>query len=602
MPRLTYGERDACTAGCRGCQNRRDLSFNPLEEAVFVKPPLLDQCPTPNIFARAAQNEFPPFVLRGDTCEMCDASSTGELYEQPSFYAMLVFVPLALYALYRFASSTWRPSNRVGVECVVYSGGSLGGDGVEAASKAWADRLGAHLDVSEAEIKVDHVGTMLKPGDDVRIDGLPEKRCHHCKTIELSQFNGLVGTVMAAQEDGDVTARVSVHGQAGVWDLPLDSLTLQPLFVDTPQDAPAVCFCITNEWASSPDFAASVAHLLAMRSGVEDLLADDGIILAREVSEANAEVLSGLAAGAVFVFCGDGVESQAGFQSAKEMLSLNDEQIVHADEAGVATDDGEHVTEALNDLELFLSTHRQNDKHMQKQELLREAIDNRAAAKGALSDRNVQQAATHIATMVRIVAMQLQQCFTFIAWDWQWPELLVGLRRWVGSWVLFDFPTLTNADCLAGGGTGAMVLSGLIIPLALLLLLCCSCCVSSYKRRKWKLGDDEAAAATAAHAANFGWALFTLGSPVAVSGIVAYPDATSAPVLLGIVSSPFWLLIPLLALHRLHKAKAAGTLHSRAFEARYGWLCSRCVHLRSPYSKFAVLRGSDATCNVCCLP
>ena len=198
---------------------------------------------------------------------------------------------------------------------------------MEAASKAWAERLGAHLDVPEAEIKVDHAGTMLQPGDDVRIDGLTEMLRHHGKTIELSQFNGLVGTVMAAQEDGDVTARVSVHGQAGVWDLPLDSLALQPLFVDSPQDAPAVCFCITNEWASSPDFAASVAHLLAMRSGVEDLLADDGIILAREVSEANAEVLSGLAAGAVFVFCGDGVESQAGFQSAKEMLSLNDEQI-----------------------------------------------------------------------------------------------------------------------------------------------------------------------------------------------------------------------------------------------------------------------------------
>ena len=28
----------------------------------------------------------------------------------------------------------------------------------------------------------------------------------------------------------------------------------------------------------------------------------------------------------------------------------------------------------------------------------------------------MQQAATHIATLVRIVAMQLQQCFTFIAW------------------------------------------------------------------------------------------------------------------------------------------------------------------------------------------
>lgn len=596
-----------CTGGCLGCPNHRALFFNPLADGQAFPMNNLASCPGPFL------DEFPGFVSRGDMCEMCDASSTRNFYEQPSFYAFLVFVPLAIYALYRFASSTWRPSNRVGVECVVYSGGSLGGDGVEAPSKAWAERLGAFLDVPEAEIKVDHPGTMLKPGDDVRIDGLNENICRHCKTIELSKFNGLVGTVMEAQEDGDVTARLSVHGQAGIWDLPLHSLTLQPLFVDTPQDAPAVCFCITNEWASSSDFATSIAHLLAMRSGVENLLAGDGITLTREVSEANMETLGGLAAGVVFVCCGDGVESQPGFQSAKEMLSLHDEQILRADEAGVTTDDGEHVTEALNNLELFLSTHRHNHEHMQQQELLRDVIDSRAEVMDVLSDRNVQQAATHVATVFRIVSMQLQQCFTFIAWDWSWPQLLVGLRRWVGSWVLFDFPTLTSADCLVGGGDGAVVLSAIMIPFGLLLLLCCSCCVSSYKRCKSKRRDDEAAMETAAHAANFGWALFTLGSPAAVSGImgllwvggVAQQQGTAMAVIM-ILLTPFVLLIPLLAVHRLRKAKAAGILHSRAFEARYGWLCSRCVHLRSLYNSFKALHGCGDTCRAiysiaCCL-
>ncbi len=562
------------------CGLFRGLSSNPLQ--VGQEYPLssrMSSCPRP------------VFVKRDGTCVMCDESSTRDVFRQPTFYAMLVFVPSALYALYRFASSTWRPSNRAGVECVVYSGGSVFGDGMELASKAWSERLGVHLDVPETEIKVDHAGTMLKPGDDVRIDGLSGKIRHNCKTTELSKFNGTVGTVMEAQQGGDKTARLSVHGQAGVWDLPLDSLTLQPLFVDTPQDAPVVCFCISNEWASSPDFATSVAHLLAMRSGVEDLLADDSTTLSREVSEANADLLSGLAAGAVFICCGDGVELQAGFQGAKELLLLNDDQILRADEAGVATDDGEYVTEALNNLELFLSTHRHDDEHMQKQELLREAIETRASVKEVLSERSMQQAATHIATLFRIVAMQLQQCFSFIAWDWSWPQLLVRLRRWVGSWLLFDFPKLMSVDCIDGLGTDNMTVS---ISFALLLLLCCSCCVSSYKRRKWKLGDDEAAAVAAAHTANFGWALFTLGSPAAVSGLI---NMDVLPVAVGrgppwAAAVPFVLLIPLFALHRLHKAKVAGILHSRAFEARYGWLCSRCVH--------RLLYSSPWLCATCC--
>ena len=198
-------------------------------------------------------------AIRGDTCALCPFS-TGAVYEQPSLYAILLFVPLALYVLYRFASSDWRPSCRVGVECIVCSGGRIA---AEASSEAWAKRLAAHLDVADAEIKVDHAGTMLQPGDDVRIEGLQQTVRHHCKKTELSHFNGLVGTVLERQQDGDVMVRVSVHGKVGQWDLPVEALTLQPLFVDTPGDAPAVCLCVTSEWASSPNFATSVIHLLA---------------------------------------------------------------------------------------------------------------------------------------------------------------------------------------------------------------------------------------------------------------------------------------------------------------------------------------------------
>ncbi len=586
------------------------LYSNPLEVGQsFRAPQLLYHCPI------AAEGDAPrTFVLRGDMCEMCDitqhaAMSFGgnhfhrctrfggpdataqsfiesdrpglnaAILNEPSFYTALIFIPLALLMLYRFASSTWRPSNRVGVECVVCSRGLLGGKGAEVASKTWAKRLAAHLDVSEAEIRVDHAGTTFQAGDDVSIDGLTEKVCVHCKTIDLSSFNGLVGTVMVTQQDGDTTARVGVHGRSGIWNLPMQSLTLQPLFVDVQKDAPAVCVCITNEWAASLDFVASVLHILAMKNGVEDLVCDDHIT-DREAT-AYVQIPSGLTKGAIFILCGDNVESQAGFQTLKERVSLATEQIIHADSAGVSSDDADHVTQALNELEHFLSTHRHSDEHLENQLMLQDAIDDHALVQGVMSDRKVHYVATHVAAVVRIVVLQLQQCFSFLSWRWSWPKLLIQLRRWVGSWVLFDFPTFMNTDCLVGGGNNFLSF-GYYVYFALLLVMFCIGFVTCVKRRQWKQAGNEAAAAASAHLENFGWALFTLGSPMVVSNIVALvkgsgiSSADYSHVLLAYkILFPYWLVVPLLALCQLHQARAAGVLHSRAFEARYGWLCSR---------------------------
>lgn len=126
----------------------------------------------------------------------------------------------------------------------------------------------------------------------------------------------------------------------------------------------------------------------------------------------------------------------------------------------------------------------------------------------------------------------------------------------------------------------------LSFPILLLLLLCCTGCISSRKRHKWKRVGDEAAGATAARMANFGWAMFTLGSPLAVSGLLALTKKLKGDNVGGPARSisgpgalvaciPFVLVIPLLALVQLYKAKTAGILHSRAFQARYGWLCNR---------------------------
>ena len=91
--------------------------------------------------------------------------------------------------------------------------------------------------------------------------------------------------------------------------------------------------------------------------------------------------------------------------------------------------------------------------------------------------------------------------------------------------------------------------------------------------------SDEAAAARADHHANFGWALFTLGSPPVMAGILALFGRMFIGVyspFLAVLTSPFWLIAPLLAIRNMRQAKSAGILHSRAFEARYGWLCSWC--------------------------
>lgn len=544
--------------------NRRDVG-GPLKEGQsFTIGPYLAECPS-------------QMVVRDDVCEACPPSE-GELYEQPAFFLLLCFVPMALYALYRVASSTWRPSNRAGVECVVYSGGSLLSSDTATVSMAWAERLAAHLDIRKGEVKVDHAGTeALQPGDDVRINGSVHKvhqHHHRCRKLTLSEFDGLVGTVMEKPVDGDLTVPVSVHGKAGIWELPIDSLTLLPLFVDTPQETPAVCFCVTNEWASSAEFFSAVFHVLAMRNGVDIL---------PELAKTTPDVLRGLNAGVVFILCGDDMVSHAAFEEVKQLFSLKAEQIVYADKAGGAVDDVEHVTQALNDLEHFLNTHRKDDEHLRTQEFVREAIENTNATKDALSSSNMQHVATHTSMLVRIVTMHMQQCFVFMSWEWSWPALLLDLRRWIGSVVLFDLPTITNSDCLVGGGTAAVYTTGGFLPAFILFLLCCSCCTSSHKRKQWMKNGDEAAAATAAHMANFGWAVYTLGSPVTVSGALIF----TANVQKRIDNSPLWLVpwivavplvvfVPLAALQQLQQAKKAGILHSRAFEARFGWLCSRC--------------------------
>lgn len=348
-------------------------------------------------------------------------------------------------------------------------------------------------------------------------------------------------------------------------------------------------------------------RVLAKRNGIDKDIAGQDMEAA--LAAFDDEALSSFTAGTMFVLCGGALAESESFVNLSTMLKLKPEQIVQADESGViATDDETQVSRALDDLEHFLSTHRHSDDHLDKQGLLLddvtaltlENLENRAAIKDAISDQSAQQIAGRISNLFKIVNTQLQQTFSFLTWDWDWPKSLIAVKAWVGSWVLFDFPTLLNIDCLTHGlveGTyggarygGATKFLGLhwnpeaVMGLAFLALLACVGCVSLYNRRKYRESGDQAAGARASHMSNFAWALFTLVGPAALGGLFSVFDSSASsagddPIQQWLIIPPV-LIIPLVATRELRKAQAAGTLHSRAFEARYGWLCSRCVATR----------------------
>ena len=195
------------------------------------------------------------------------------------------------------------------------------------------------------------------------------------------------------------------------------------------------------------------------------------------------------------------------------------------------------------------------------QEAFRDVLENRETVKdaqGVLAESaEARLIGGHISSLAKIVTAQLQQSFAFISWNWGWPNLLVDVRLWLGSFVLPDMAAITNADCLAGGGDSTAMARGAALPLFVLFTLICVGCCSFCTRRKAEKGDEsedqavsdsQAAAARAAHLSNFGWALFTLASPIAVTGITQLMTDNKFIGYVYLLLPPFMLLIPLYAL------------------------------------------------------
>ena len=343
-----------------------------------------------------------------------------------------------------------------------------------------------------------------------------------------------------------------------------------------------VCLCVSLEWTASSKFVAGVLHVLAKRIGVDGFFAetDDLETISTLVNGLDDEVARALTAGVVFVICGEieAADTDENYAKLATLLKPKSQQVIRADELGAPVDE-EQATQALNDLSDFLNVHRLSDQHVDKAGLLRDAIDNKNAIAGVLSDQYAQQVATHVASLVKIVTAQLQQSFVFLRFPFDWTPFLVALKEQIGKWVLVDIPVIMNTGCLLGGGTSAVLLPGVMSSLLLVVLLSCCCLKSARNRNKWIHHGDEEAAARAGHSANFAWALYTLMSPLAVANLIQMTDSNDAiaAAVAALLALPLVLLVPSFAFCQLRRGAKAGILHSRAFEARYGWLCARCA-------------------------
>jgi len=297
---------------------------------------------------------------------------------------------------------------------------------------------------------------------------------------------------------------------------------------------------------------AEVLHVLAKRNGVDGLFAkaDELETISTVVDALDDAVVRALTAGVVFVICGDveAADTNENYAKLTTLLKPKPQQVIRADELGVPIDE-EQATQALNDVSEFLEVHRLSEQHVDQAGSLRDAIENNDTIAGGLeglADRNAQQAATHVASLVKILTAQLQQSFVFLSFKVEWTPFLIDLKKQVGKWVLLDIPDITNSDCLLGGGQGAVMLTGTMSSLSLVVILSCCCCKSAYNRRKWTHDGDEEAAARAGHAANFGWALYTLTSPAAVENLIEMSRTNmSGPALLLV--APLVLLVPMFA-------------------------------------------------------
>ena len=527
-------------------------------------------------------SEFHPDLDDGiDICSLCPKLGPALSRVNLGIFLILLGAMASLYAIWAISSAHWRPEPRA-VACVVYFGRRA--DAHDAAI-SWREMLLQRFDSVPGAVHLDHDENTVEPGDEVLIDDMPSS----C-TSKTQKLNGQTGTVTvppAEDKKGKTIARVAFLGSAGIKKIPTANLTVQPIVNEDPATAPAICLCVCMEWLTSESFMADVLLILAQRCGAT--LVDDS---------ADLSLFHNKAQGVLFALCGaDNFTQHPVIRQVDAMLNLQPQQIVWFDTTGgdiVTTNSkvkcfggilfgGTEETTAdleqgLRDLEDFCLNHRHTDEHANATDELRSAV---------FSQTQQASKATQTANNFKTVVAQLQQSFTLLGIDMNWPTFVEDVRLWVGTVVLLDVGQFAPLECFMGdenGQIGEYLVDAVMYIMSILFLsICFMCGYIGHAKSKWSKKGDAGAAETAAHLTNCGWALFTFLAPIALGKTLwLITDDTSRSTgtgtylyFFGVVATSVLLMVPGIGYLQMVSAKKNGLLTSRSFEARCGWLCAR---------------------------
>eukprot|EP01047_Picozoa_sp_COSAG01_P039376 COSAG01_NODE_3250_length_6353_cov_445.752958_5_plen_730_part_00 len=498
----------------------------------------------------------------GSKCIQCD-------YDGFMFGWQVMFWVAATIAagwlIWRIVSSDWHPHIHHQASCIVHYGRGQLESADYAAALHWFKLIDERLQEDAGSVRLDHPESAITRGDEVEVsDDYKNKR-----------FRGAHGTVIAVREQ-DQRATVSAHGKSGITTIPLENLTLLPNAQQSPNKSTALCFCLGTDWCQSANFAQDIIDLLIARA-FDTTYGRLDVAAAADLPVQEKEQLM---AGCVFVLCGEDLPQTTGYQWLRDtMLVSSDRAVVVADGLGQCTSEDDMNT-TLSGLETFLQECEKAGVQSEET-LLRETVGLREVAHAA--SVVARQSSKQLTNLSKIVSAQLQQCLAVLAVRLQWPEFVTKLRDFVASLVLLDLFAVVPTECAIGGGGDDGVFFTGVVQVALFICVCSGLCgFTGYNQYRWRRYDDAPAGARATHLTNFGWALYTVVSPAAMAAMVASTDSSRTDLshryLIPFLVAPI-LLICLLpagfALHRMRIAKRKGLLRSRAFEARYGWLCAR---------------------------
>ena len=486
-----------------------------------------------------------------------------------TYLALAAALILGGLVTWRVAGADWRPDIQSGDSCVVHFGRVDAGHG---AAEAWFGKVEERLQEDAGSVRLDHAAAEIVRGDEVIIrDSAGKKKLHG--------LHGIVTTVKGKN------ARVALHGKGRI-KVTLKHLQLVPAAgLEPSHEHPALCFCVSEEWCRAATFSQDITGVLGIRSGI--------VLKASEIRDMPHHHKKHLSSGCIFVLCGEAVLNTDGHRFLVEALQVKEESLLVGDARTGEPKSIDDTNRLLGIMEDFLQNQREQTAEHEansaaKEELIVDSVLFNSDAKSSIAA--AQQAAKQLANVVKIVGAQLQQCLLVLSISLEWPQIVTDFASYFRGLVFLNIGDLVPLACTVDevqgdADTAGKYLKG-VVALALPILI-----LRSYHQWRWSRGDVHSGE-TAAHLTNFMWALYTLvGVALLTQGLnaaqgVRVMDARtdSAAInalftlLLSILAIVFIALyIPVHGLRKLAQARKKSLLRSRAFEARMGWLCARCV-------------------------